>query len=257
VNALVIALVVFAVLMGASLLGSSLGRRLPSTQVTGQTWSSVSLGLGFISTMAAIVLGLLVASAKGSYDNKHDEVQSAAAKFIVLDRALRQYGPETQSMRALLLGRVKTLASMDWAEREQASAEAPTTSAAPVTYGYEQLWLAVRTLSPGNDVQRALQARALGILEQLGQTRWLLTAQSSEGISMPILVALVVWLAVIAGCAGVFAPRHKTMFVIAILCAISVSGTIFLLMELYEPFAGVMRMSDAPLRTAVQVLSQP
>ena len=98
---------------------------------------------------------------------------------------------------------------------------------------------------------------AFTILDQLGQARWLLTAQSSEGISTPMLVALVAWLAVIAGCTGVFAPRHRTMFVVAILCAISVSGTIFLLMELYDPFGGVMRMSNAPLRTALEVLSQP
>ena len=257
VNSIITALVVFAVLMGATLLGSSLGRRLPTTHVTGATWSSVSLGLGFISTMAAIVLGLLVASAKGSYDAKHDQVQSAAAKFIVLDRTLRQYGPETQSVRALLLERAKSLASMDWIRKEQASSDARTAPAPPATYGYEQIWLAVQTLSPANDVQRALQVRALGILDQLGQTRWLLTAQSSEGISTPMLVALVVWLAVIAGCASVFAPRHRTMFVVALLCAISVSGTIFLLMELYDPFGGVMRMSNAPLQTAIAVLSQP
>src|SRR6516162_11029380 len=182
-NAIVTALLVFAVVVGATLLGSSLGRKLPRNQVTGETWSSVSLGLGFIATMAAIVLGLLVASAKGSYDNKHDEVQSAAAKFVVLDRTLRQYGPETQSVRALLLDKVKSLVSMDWVKREQASSDARTAPAPPATYGYEQIWLAVRTLSPANDVQRALQARALDILDQLGQTRWLLTAQSSEGIS--------------------------------------------------------------------------
>src|SRR5262252_4157587 len=134
-NSLVTALVVFAVLMGATLLGSSLGRRLPTTQVTGQTWSSVSLGLGFISTMAAIVLGLLVASAKGSYDTKHDEVQSAAAKFIVLDRTLRQYGPETQPVRALLLDRIKSLASMSWVKKELASSDARTAPAPPATYG--------------------------------------------------------------------------------------------------------------------------
>src|SRR6516225_6652082 len=141
-NAIVTALVVFAVLMGAILLGSSLGRRLPTTQVTGQTWSSVSLGLGFISTMAAIVLGLLVASAKGSYDTKHDEVQSAAAKFIVLDRTLRLYGPETQPARALLRNRVQSLASMRWVKMQQVSSDAQSASAPPTTYGYEQLWLA-------------------------------------------------------------------------------------------------------------------
>ena len=62
---------------------------------------------------------------------------------------------------------------------------------------------------------------------------------------------------VIAGCAGVFAPRHRTMLVIALLCAMAVSGTIFLLLELYDPFGGVMRMSSAPIQTAVDVLAQP
>ena len=254
VNAIVTALIVFAVVLGATLLGSSLGRRLPTNQVSGETWSSVSLGIGFISTMAAIVLGLLVASAKASYDTKHDEVQTAAAKLVVLDRTLRQYGTEAQPVRALLLDRVKSMASMRWLRADEASSGSRT---APVTYGYEQIWLAVRTLSPTNDVQRGLQARALEIIDQLGQMRWLLTTQSSEGISIPMLVALVVWLAVIAGCAGVFAPRHRTMFVIALLCAMAVSGTIFLLMELYDPFGGVMRMSSAPMQTALDVLSQP
>src|SRR5215831_15287429 len=118
VNPIVTALVVFGVLMGATLLGSSLGRRLPRNQVTGETWSSVSLGIGFISTMAAIVLGLLVASAKASYDTKHDEVQSVASKLVVLDRTLRLYGPETQPARALLLDRVKSAASMRWVKVE-------------------------------------------------------------------------------------------------------------------------------------------
>ena len=207
--------------------------------------------------MAAIVLGLLVASAKASYDTKHDEVQNAAAKLIVLDRTLRQYGTEAEPVRALLLDRVKSAASMRWLKSEQASPGARTASPSPATYGYEQIWLSVRTLSPANDVQRALQARALEIIDQLGQMRWLITAQSSEGVSIPMLVALVVWLAVIAGCAGVFAPRHRTMFVIALLCALAVSGTIFLLMELYDPFGGVMRMSSAPMQTALDVLSQP
>jgi hypothetical protein len=216
----------------------------------------VSLGIGFISTMAAIVLGLLVASAKASYDTKHDEVQSAAAKLVVLDRTLRLYGPETQPVRAQLLERVKAAANMRWL-KDEAPSGARSAAPAPVTYGYEQTWLAVRTLSPANDVQRALQARALEIIDQLGQMRWLLTAQSSEGISVPMLVALVVWLAVIAGCAGVFAPRHRTIFVVLVLCAIAVSGTIFLLMSLYDPFGGVMRMSNAPIQTALNALSQP
>jgi hypothetical protein len=256
-NAVATALVVFAVLVGAALVGSSLGRKLPTDQVSGATWSSVSLGIGFISTMAAIVLGLLVASAKGSYDTKHDEVQSAATKFIVLDRTLRQYGPETQPVRLALLDGLKSLAGMDWVKKGQLPLDPRSAPARPVTYGYEQIWLSVRTLSPANDVQRALQARALEVIDQLGQLRWLITTQSSEGISIPMLVALVAWLAVIAGCAGVFAPRHGTTFVVAVLCALAISGTIFLLLSLYDPFGGVMRMSNAPMQTAINALAQP
>jgi hypothetical protein len=256
-NAILTALIVFAVVIGANLLGSSLRRRLPASHLTSEAWPAASLGIGFIATMAAMVLSLLVASAKNSYDTKHDEVERAAEKLIVLDRMLRQYGPETQSVRALLLDRVKSLSKMHREKGEGASSEPRTAPAPPATYGYEQIWLSVRTLSPANDIQRALQARALEIIDQLGQMRWLLTAQSTEGISTPVLVALVAVFAVIAGCIGLFSPRHGTMFVVALLCATVVSGMIFLLIELYDPFGGVVRVSNAPLQTALDMLSQP
>jgi hypothetical protein len=170
---------------------------------------------------------------------------------------LRQYGPETQSIRALLLDRVKSLSRVHPEKGEGASSDLRTAPAPPASYGYEQIWLSVRTLSPANDTQRALQARALEVIDQLGQMRWLLTAQSTEGISTPMLVALVAAFAVIAGSIGLFAPRNGTMLVVALLCATVVSGMIFLLIELYDPFGGVVRVSIAPLQIALDMLSQP
>jgi len=249
------ALVVFAVIVAATLIGAGLRGRLPTNQVSGETWASVSLGIGFIATMAAIVLGLLVASAKGSYDTKREELQTAAAKVIVLDRTLRQFGAQTAPIRAMLRDVIRSRSDMSWVS-EEASSE--RTAAAPQgLYGYEQIWLALRTLAPANDTQRALQSRGLDLIDQLGQLRWLLIAQSSDSISRPLLFSLVTWLAVIAGCAALFAPRHRTMFVVGLLCALAISGTIFLVMELYDPFGGVMRVSNAPVQNAIDLLSRP
>jgi hypothetical protein len=255
-DSVVTALIVFAVIVTSTLVGALLRSRIPTEQVTGETWSSVSLGIGFIATMAAIVLGLLVASAKGSYDTKREELQTAAAKVIVLDRTLRQYGPETQPIRAMLQEAIKARSDMQWVAEESTS-EHSAAAAPDALYGYEQLWLALRTLAPANDMQRALQVRGLDLIDQLGQLRWQLIAQSSDSISRPLLFSLVTWLAVIAGCAAVFAPRHRMMLVVAVLCALAISGTIFLVMELYNPFGGVMRVSNAPIQTAIDLLSRP
>jgi len=205
--------------------------------------------------MAAIVLGLLVASAKGSYDTKREELQSAATKVIVLDRTLRQYGSDTQPIRALLRDAITARSSMSWVAQEAAANRSG--AAPPALYGYEEIWMALRKLSPTNETQRALQARGLEIVDQVGQLRWLLISQSSDSISRPLLFSLVTWLAVIAGCAALFAPRHRTMFVVGLLCALSIAGTIFLIMELYNPFGGVMRVSNAPVQTAIDLISRP
>ena len=96
------------------------------------------------------------------------------------------------------------------------------------------------------------------ISDEIAQIRWLLVAQKpTTGISIPLLVTLVAWLTVIAGCTGLFAPRHGTMFVIALLCVCTISGTIFLVMSMYNPFNGPLKLSAAPLLQALQVLEQP
>jgi hypothetical protein len=255
-NATITALIAFAAVLGAGVLGSALRRVLPSSHIGSDSWSMVAVGIGFISTMNAIVLGLLVASAKGSYDAKVSDLQDAAANVIVLDRTLREYGPETQKTRALLRDLVKARTNLQWIRSQTASADRAAPPA-PAAYASELIEQSVRSLSPASDVQRALQMRALQIIDQITQKRWLFVAQSTEGVSTPLLVSLVAWLAVIAGCAGLFAPRHATMFAIAVLCSLAIAGTIFLIVSMYSPYEGPLKLSDAPLRRALAVLEQP
>jgi hypothetical protein len=250
-------LIVFVLLITAAVVGSSLRKVVPTQHLGGESWSMVSVGVGFISTMAAIALGLLVASAKNSYDAKNTELQEAAAKVLVLDRTLREYGPETLNVRAMVRNLLRANYNMLWVKQKAFTSGTDDAASSPSVYGYEQVDQSLRALSPANETQRALQTRALQIVEQIGQMRWLLVAQSTEGVSLPLLIALVSWLAVIAGCAGLFSPRNATVFAVAALCAVAVSGTVFLIMSMYDPFGGVLSLSRGPLLKALQVMGQP
>src|SRR6266403_2315127 len=101
-------LIVFACLFGAGLLGICIRAALPEHHLTTDTKDAVRIGMGLVATMAALVLGLLVASTKGAYDNEKSEVTQMAAKLIFLDRVLAIYGPETAKTREMLRSPVES-----------------------------------------------------------------------------------------------------------------------------------------------------
>ena len=111
-------------------------------------------------------------------------------------------------------------------------------------------------LSPKNDTQRSLQGQALSMAMDLGKTRWLMYEQATTSVSMPLLVVLVLWLAAIFISFGLFAPFNGTVVASLFVSALSVSGAIFLILEMYTPYAGVIQLSSAPLRAALAHLGQ-
>jgi len=255
VSSLLVSLCVFAAVLTAAGAGSLLGKFLQPHHLNSDTKDIVKFGSGFIATMAALVLGLLVASAKGSYDAKAAEVEQAAAKVILLDQVLRQYGQEATPARQVLQAVFMQRYSLKWVRAESVEVARGAAPAAPAMSAAD-LHRAVAQLQPANDAQRAVQARALGIIDDFAQTRWLFVVQSTEGASVPLLIVLVTWLGVIALCTGLYAPRNSIAATVAVLCAASVSGAIFLIVEMYSPFEGILRVSDAPFRAALGYLKQ-
>jgi hypothetical protein len=90
----------------------------------------------------------------------------------------------------------------------------------------------------------------------LGKTRWLMFEQSTISVSLPLLIVLVLWLTVIFISFGIFAPFNATVVVSLLVSALSVSGAIFLILEMYEPYGGLIKISSAPLRAALAQLGQ-
>lgn len=249
-NASITGGIVFACVFGGALLGIYLRAALPAHHMNADSKDLVKLGTGLIATMAALVLGLLIASAKSSYDAQSNELVGLSANVVLLDRMMAHYGPEAKQARDLLRRGVERALDQIWPEDGS-----PAAAVAP-TAGAEVLYDRILELAPQNDVQRSLQVEAAKVALDLGQTRWLLFEQRGSSIPMPFLVVLVFWLTIIFISFGLFAPRNATVIAVLFVCALSVAGAIFMILELDLPFEGLIRISSAPLRSALAHLGQ-
>jgi len=137
--------------------------------------------------------------------------------------------------------------------REGSSGVTATTPFEP-TATIEEAFHKVTELSPQNDNQRALQSRAIQVFADLAHTRLLLFAQTDNPIPKPFLVVLVFWLTIIFASFSLFTRPNTTVVAALIIFALSTSGAIFLILELGQPFSGLMRISSAPLRNALAPL---
>lgn len=244
-------LIVFACVFGAALLGIALRTALPEHHLSPDSKSVVTMGMGVVGTMAALVLGLLVASAQGSYETQRNELTELSAKVILLDQILAHYGPETKTTRDLLRSAVAAALEQKW-PNERLPSSPPVQAAASTAALYQS----ILELSPKDDPQRTLKIQAVNLALELGRTRWLMYEQGSNSISTPLVVVVVFWLAIIFMSFGLFAPANSTVVATLFVCALSVSGAVFLILELYQPFTGLIHLSSTPLRNALAHLGQ-
>ena len=247
-NTTLTALIVFGCLVAAVLLGRLIRRLLPEHHLASDSKDGIKLALGLVSTMSALVLGLLVSSAKSSYDAERGEVIQMAAKVAFADRVLAMYGPDAVDLRARFHEGVKEAIKGIWPEEAGRSAHMALN-----TQTGNALYVAVQNLSPRDDTQRKLKEEAASLATDLVQLRSLLQAQSVPSISKPMLIILVSWLVIIFLGFSVLAPSNPTVIFAFIISAVAVSGAIFLILELDEPFGGVLQISSEPL---VHALSQ-
>ena len=247
-TSITISLIVLACVFGGALVGLLLHAVLPQHHLNADTKDIVKLGMGLVGTMAALVLGLLVASAKGSYDAQSAELTQMAANIALLDRVLAVYGPETKETRSLLRGGVVRALDQMWSKDDASRLAMPS--------GGEILYEKVQALSPKNDAQRSIQSQALSVVVDIGKTRLLMYEQAKTAVSRPLLVVLVLWLTIIFISFGLFAPFNATAVSSLFLAALSVSGAIFLILEMYTPYVGVVQISDDPLRSVLANLGR-
>jgi hypothetical protein len=248
-NVFLVSFAVFAALFGAALLGFRLRRRLPDEHLCDKTKDAVRIGMGSVGTMAALVLGLLVASTKGAYDTEKGEIIQLAAKLVSLDQVLANYGPEAAECRRILLVATQSALVRIWPD-----AKVDGSTEAPGRVWSKELPVAIQQLAVQTDSQRAFKAQAALIATDLAQMRWLLFEQSQSSISTPLMVMMVFWMAMTYTSVGLFAPANRTVVTAQLLAALAVAGALFLILELDQPFDGLIRISDQPMINALQEL---
>ena len=245
--------IAFGCLFGGAVLGMLLRRILPEHHLNADSKDVVKLGMGLIATMSALVLGLLIASAKGSYDTQRNEVTQMSADIVQLDRVLAHYGPQAKEARDHERGVVMDVLMTIWSDRAFRSEKLDSRSLrAEADHFYED----IQKLSPQDDFQRTLQSQAMQISAEVGRIRSLLLEQTGGSIPMPFLVVMIFWLAMIFVSFGLFAPPNSTVIAVLFVCAVSVAGAIFLILELDRPFEGLLRISNEPVRNALAHLGQ-
>lgn len=251
-NSFASALTVFTCVFGGALFGMFLRRFvLPEYHLTPEAKSTVQLTTALIVTLAAMVLSLLIASARAFYDTQTTELTDLSANVILLDRTLAHYGSDAQPVRVLLRSTVAHVIDQMWSKD---SSGFPRLD--PKSTDGELVYDKIQQLSPSDDVQRQLKDQALGIAKGLGQVRWLMYEQRAHSIPMALLVVLVFWLVAIFISFGLFAPQNGTVLTSLLIAASAVSGAILLLLDMYSPYSGLIQISSAPLRAALNLLDQ-
>jgi hypothetical protein len=250
-NPFATSLLVFVCAFGGAMLGMFIRRLLPEHDLGPESKEVVRAGMGLVATTVALVLGLLVFSAKSFFDSQTTEVTQIAANVVLLDRILAHYGPESADARAELQRSVSRLIDVLWSQDGSPSANihlgTPTG---------EALLDKIQELSPKDERQRSLQSQALSLVLQTGQTRFLIYEQRIVPVPTLLLILLIFWLIALFISFGLFAPPNLIIVVSLSVASAAICGAVFLIVEMYYPYGGLIQVSPAPLRAAIAQLGR-
>ena len=250
---LLVAIICLLTTFGGGLFGIWLRRRLPGRLFSAGVDDSIKLGVGLVATMAALLLGLVMASAKTNFDAIDLAVRDAAVKVLTIDRALRDLGPEAGGARAAWRDAVEHLA------RERTDRHVPK-DGAPQTYSetirlIERAADAAGSVTPHTARQTQMQAKALDLMDELLVARWLTLFVAQSAVPQYVVMALLLWLAVTFVCFGLVSPRQGPVLVVFFLCALSTASALFITLELEFPFDDFVRVSWQPLQSAYRTIA--
>ena len=240
-------------IFGGALLGLALQRIVPDHHLGKDSHEIVKLGAGLIATLTALILGLLISSAKISFDAMNASIVQGGAKIILLDRALASYGPAAAATRLQLKHAVAGGIEEVWPSHQRGM---PGLAAFERRSDMEVVQQQLRELEPQNAAQRQLLAQAQQLATDLAQTRWLLIEQSQSQLPTPFLVVLLSWLVLLFVTFGLFAPRNATLITVLLAYALSVSAALFLVIDMNRPLEGIISLSNAPMRKALEIIGR-
>uniref|UniRef100_A0A5Q5CPI5 DUF4239 domain-containing protein n=1 Tax=Mycobacterium sp. (strain JLS) TaxID=164757 RepID=A0A5Q5CPI5_MYCSJ len=247
---ILIGVVVFAIIFGGALLGLFLGKILPNQHVGAESRDAIRTIMAMLATLSAVVLGLLTGSSISSLAEKESELRSAGVQFIMLDRTMAEYGPETAKTRALLKQLLAERIGQIWPEEGGPVSLTALSSGAGINLVQRDLF----ALSPQTEQQRWLRDNALQMTNSIAESRWTTIEQIGSRFPWAFFMVVVAWLAVIFASFGLFAPRNASVVAALLVAALALAGPIFMMLEMDQPYGGMVKIPSTSLRVALEQL---
>lgn len=244
-------LISFVAIVAGIVLGMILRKQIPAAHLHDESKDVIRLGAGFLTTLAAVLISLMIASAKSSYDTQDSHFRLLAAHLVEADQLLAQYGPDAKDVRVLMRQAVPAAVDRIWREKQTASQNTAFTPASLA----EQLNSAIDALSPANDTQRVLKRRIEQASADIAHTRLLMLADGDKPILTPFLLILIFWLAVIFASFSLFVEPGAVVGIALLIFALSVSSALFLVSDLSQPFVGLMQLPKQQLERTLAPLN--
>jgi len=251
-SSLQVALCAFGFIFGAALLGFLVQGLIPAHHFSSESKDAAKLGAGLVATLAALILGLLISSTKGTFDQVNTLVNQVATNYIHLDRVLSDYGTDAAPIRAELRTALEVKLQEIWPEESKD----PLPTSHETRSRFEQMEVEIAALKPSNAFQTRLQNSALQLEDDLLHERWMIDVVGEGGVPPLLLVIPVVWIAFLTFLYALFSPRNFTVITVLLCCSLSIAGAIFLIDEMAGPLDGTIKISSAPLHLALDQLGK-
>ncbi|HEY4351635.1 MAG TPA: hypothetical protein VGN31_10435 [Paraburkholderia sp.] len=261
------ALVVFVVLLIGTAIGWFVKPLLPEEHKAHETVQLIQLVIGMLVTFAALVLGLLTASAKNSFDTVGNDFRVYASDLIQLDQTLREYGTEAEPVRTMLRVYTAEAIASTWPNEPAPPGNYYPKRPFPSTV-YNHLesvelgemlnaaTIEARNLRAQNAAQQHALDQILSQFDQLVAARWKLLEEVHSSLSRPFLTTLAFWLFVIFLSFGLIAPRNALALVMISLGAVSIASAMYVIVDLDTPLTGPLTASSQPMRDALAHLNR-
>jgi hypothetical protein len=250
-SAIQISVTAFACIFGGALIGMFIRRVLPKEYLSVGSSTTIKLAIGLVITMTGIVLGMLISSARNSYNVRYEQLVTTSADIIMLDRLLANYGPEAQDARSELRSVIQSSIERVWGDPSAVRAELKPSEEVEGVYDK------VLALSAKTPEQNVAKTEATSLAMEMMRTRWLILIGSQpDSMSTPLLVIVTSWLTAIFVSFGLFAPGNPAVLCTFFVSSIAVSTAIFLIVQMNNPFTGILKMPATPMRAAFAQLGK-
>ncbi len=239
---------IFCALIATSFTAMGVRNRLPAHWRDEATSATIQMAAALFSVLAALVVGLMLNSAKNTFESVDRNVHVYATELILLDRTLRQYGPEAMEARKRLLAYARQ------AVQREPSGDTGVLADETLEQPLEAVGDALDSLKPPDEQHADLRSDARQQFQKLVETHWTLVQQAEGTIPPPLIVLLGAWLVAIFGNISYRAPFNFIAVVTLVISAILVSAAIYLILDMDVPYSGTIHVPLQPMGRAIAQL---